>query len=1475
MSTLSLLSRGNAQVVRTTQEKLVVYYEPQDYFNWKSRQDYHIRQFLSSRYTSNHYWAVPTHKTYSTRKGALVLFSEDLALPAWKVSQDRRLKRRYRYKRKNYQIELSTLQDLTGAILSYGRKQKDHVEPHWQPYLHFLNEEDVRYARQIRPGYSPKRYLTRLFRTWDPNTVYKLQQAGSLRDSVQLQQLTSSGDGNGRHPDLSSTPLKYHRLPVFTSLPYWSNTDAFTSPGRCTPVEEETGNEEQLAYEREILEIYGKNSTLPNTATFRKSSPEQRPSQVTQSSWKVKEQINSHMGEAQQTQASGNDMMTSLTDRHEKPPAPVDVSFLKDNYAPNQGKPHTTFYGGPFAGRRKYPHSKLQKDYTDLPAGGFLPPISQSLGPEAEVLKDPNTKVQESLKLPRIIEEPSKIPQRRRRRQATDPPKELLVIPLLVHFENQRVNQEDQTGKDDKYRNGMSDSNNEEPAGGRSKSDNGFNVEQMDPLLTSEVSAAAAENRCKTIQMDIEWNLDPNPDGDLLAPEVPPLGLLPPINGKKGPGNQSSMANVKATNASNSASAINAKGLPTGIIRGSLPEELKECCRGSSVGSLIMGPDGEIVCLSLMGATRDADIPIRFDFIPEEEEEEDRLPAESAGQEEQWSSSQQDSEREQDNVSERGGTPPHRKVKKGKKSPVSETSWQDESSEVSAAQEFGQYRLAEKIHKGHKGDVRSGQKKDKPSKLTAEESDQRIEDTEERNSRTRSPEQEGKHSSAETDTEDGDEAFSTSTEDFQDQNIEEEDLSDQNLQIQADTSRNTPEKEPLDSSILVLEEGVSSYTYTDKLADNRHNCCWLFHKKVHFFFCTSTSSARTCIAAIPLIEIHTFSSSSLLRSYTSLHGAKVAHGESTQNKSDQVEEHEHERNQKIKRIQDKQKIQNEAERKQCTEKENLQLSPDATNMEAKSHHKNASGREDTTHVPDTTDSDPAAPSTGQDQYHSKKSVQVKKGSGKQANLKHKTTEVTKMQKPKPSDIHENNPEILKDVETVPSERKENLSVNPQQAEVTQESGHTEKQQLTEEEELALLQEITNTVTKEAGKGKGKKKAKSEKVQKTEKAQTSRAKKANQKAGAEQGKAVFVVGQPRNKKAESNISYPKKTSEQVKVQETIHEIPETPEKTQEEEEDNDTERESEDSYVIEYHERTPTPTPFDDIPPESERGVSPETSDQVSEQAAATLEVTSQTNEDDYSYSETSEVTSSSVRQRRSSRVREISEKAERRRLEVERKRREREEQLRLEKEQQERLDKMKEEFEQEQMRRAEELRLRRKEEEEERQRQEQERARRMQLEQQALERARQQQEEHRRKLQEIQRRKQQEDLERIESERQRQNEKERLEAEERMRLLEMEAEEREEYLRKKREREEQARREAEERRLKAEEEARSIMEEAQRQAELLARQTAALEQQLKFNRGLLKESVGLDQTQGISRPWVFSYYEFLELLGIPLPVEGE
>ncbi|XP_073407618.1 uncharacterized protein KIAA2012 homolog isoform X2 [Dendrobates tinctorius] len=1371
MSTLSLLSRGNARMVKTSQEKLVVYYEPEDYFNWKSGQDFYIRRFLSGRYSTNDYWAVPTHKTYSTRKGALVLFSEDLALSAWNVSRDKRVQKRQCYKRKNYQIELSTLQDLTGAILSYGRK-KDHTEPHWQPYLHILNEEDVQRARQIRPGYSPKRYLTRLFRTWDPNAIYKLQQSGSLRDSAQLQQLTAVGDSSGRHPDLSSTPLKYHRLPVCTFLPYWSNTDVFANPGYCTPVEEETGNEEELTSDLENLEIYGKNSTIPSAATLRKFSPERRESHVAQSSRKVKE--HSHMGEARQNQSCGDDTMSNVTDRQEKP-SPVDMSFFKENYAPPHGKPHTTFYGGRFAGRKKQPHSNQQKDYTEhLPEGGFLPPISQSQGQESQNLKDSNTKVLEPLKLPPIIDDASKIPQRKRRSQATNPPKELLVIPLLVCFENQKLNQEDQMRMDANPKNEIADSTyNEESASGKSKNEKSFNEEQVDPLPTSEIPAAVAENRFKTLQMDIDWNLDPNSGGDLQVPEAPPLGSLPPINGKKGAGNQSSKANLKVSNAGNNASAINSKGLPTGIIRGSLPEELKECCKGSSVGSLIMGPDGEIVCLSLMGATRDTDISIRFDFIPEEEEE-DCLPEESAGQEEQWSGSQQDSETEQENDKSsslqnsenspgRMATPPQHKGK------------EDE-----------QHRFAEKNHKVYKGDVRSIQKK---KKLTGLKSDGIEQDIEERNSRTGSPEQEGKHYSAEFSPENDNEASRTSTDDFQDQNSEEE---------TSDQDKRERDEDKSDQRITNLHD-------TDKQMKNTH-----------------------------------------------------------------------ERDLRIK---------NEFEIDQNTKEENQQSSTDGTDIrpkpiKEKSHQEKASSGREKIRLQEGRDINPPAPSTGQNQDNSK-SAQGMKGSEKQPSQKPKNSEITKTQNPKLRSKNENNPESVKDVEKESIKRKENVPVIPQETEVSQDDSLLEKQQLTEDEETAHLQEITNTVTEDTTKRKGKKKAKSEKAQKPEKVQASPAKKVSKKPGAEQGKAAFVVGQPKNKKGESKIfSPPKKPSEKAKVGKTIHETQESPEEIREEEE-MDTEKESEDSYVvIEYDERSPTPTQSSDIQSEPDMGVTPQTSDQISGQAAdkqgtATLEVTGQANEEEHAYSETSEVTSSSVRQRRSSRAREISEKADRRRLEVERKRREREEQLRLEKEQEERMEKMKEELEEEQRRRAEEIRLRKQQEEKEKQQREQERACKMQLEQQALERARQQQEEHRRKMQEIQRRKQQEELERIELERQRQKEKERLEAEERLRLLEMAAEEREEYYRIKQEREEQARREAEERRLKAEEEAKAIMEEAQRQAQLLAKQTAALEQQLQFNRGLMKESVGMDQTQGISRPWVFSYFEFLELLGLPLPVEGE
>lgn len=46
------------------------------------------------------------------------------------------------------------------------------------------------------------------------------------------------------------------------------------------------------------------------------------------------------------------------------------------------------------------------------------------------------------------------------------------------------------------------------------------------------------------------------------------------------------------------------------------------------------------------------------------------------------------------------------------------------------------------------------------------------------------------------------------------------------------------------------------------------------------------------------------------------------------------------------------------------------------------------------------------------------------------------------------------------------------------------------------------------------------------------------------------------------------------------------------------------------------------------------------------------------------------------------------------------------------------------------------------------------------------------------------------------------------------------------------------------------------------------RQMALLEQQLAFRRGLTLETGGLEMSQSISRPWVYSYFTLLQLLGL-------
>ncbi|TDH06539.1 hypothetical protein EPR50_G00114490 [Perca flavescens] len=228
----------------------------------------------------------------------------------------------------------------------------------------------------------------------------------------------------------------------------------------------------------------------------------------------------------------------------------------------------------------------------------------------------------------------------------------------------------------------------------------------------------------------------------------------------------------------------------------------------------------------------------------------------------------------------------------------------------------------------------------------------------------------------------------------------------------------------------------------------------------------------------------------------------------------------------------------------------------------------------------------------------------------------------------------------------------------------------------------------------------------------------------------------------------------------------------------------------------------------------------------------------------------------------------LAQRAERRRQEVERKRREREEEERKQQEKEQTEERMKSELEGERRKRAEELRLKKLAEEDERRKHEEEKLEQVKREQAQRERERRRQEERRRQMELLRRMREEEEQRRKAELECLRLEEERKQEEESKKLQEMDERERIVYLCRKEQEEENRRSKEEERKQREEEAALQAAEEAKLQAELLARQMVLLQQQLAFKRGLMLEAGGLEKTQGISRPWIYSYFTLLQLLGL-------
>ncbi|KAI5178864.1 hypothetical protein MUG91_G37n195 [Manis pentadactyla] len=571
MFRLSLLSRGHGKLVQNKQ-KLEVYFEPEDYLNWKSPEDYVlISKPQDEGNASQHTWNLFLPKTFSTRKGALILYSEGLAISAW--TPEERRKGRYHPKgcRKRLDLELHTLQDLKEAILAYGRIQREQGRT-WQPYLHFRSQPESQAQRQMQPGYSAKRYLRGLLRTWPPDAMYRLQCAGCIKDSVLLQDSQLNVPKNLRpQQDLSGVPPKYHLLPVFP--PFWIQQGKSFEQGQQGLDEGEAGAGGHVD-QGSVAKNHSSQGTHP--LPLRKQPWEEAGAQAEDAS------IENHNHASNK---SYNEK-TQQTSRRACGHTRIDHPWLLGD------KPHTTFDGGAFPSSKadfsdKQGNMKLHKGRSshllqETPAESCLfPPVASATGSETSTAGEvKKKKAPKALKLPPILEEPPRVLDPLRSQfKASEPPAELFIFPVEIHFHTTHPL------KGNAHRRGAP------PA------ESGPEAEETRPLWRPSLKHASLQRpRVLTVHLPGDVGRDPlSPQDDDAPPQkvTSPLSL---IKGRKSPESQGGLDSPNTSDLSSPTGPPNVRQP-----RGTLPAEGQVDSRGPTLGHSSLGPDGENARLSLPG----------------------------------------------------------------------------------------------------------------------------------------------------------------------------------------------------------------------------------------------------------------------------------------------------------------------------------------------------------------------------------------------------------------------------------------------------------------------------------------------------------------------------------------------------------------------------------------------------------------------------------------------------------------------------------------------------------------------------------------------------------------------------------------------------------------------------------------------------------------------------------------------------------
>ncbi|XP_033086574.1 uncharacterized protein KIAA2012 homolog isoform X2 [Trachypithecus francoisi] len=583
MFTLSLLSRGHGKLGQDKQ-KLEVYFEPEDYLNWRSPEDYvPVSKPQDENNANQHSWSLFLPKTFSTRKGALILYSEGLAISAWTPKERRKGPYCPKGPWRKLGLELHTLQDLKEAILAYGRQQRQQDRA-WQPYLHFRSQLESQAQRQIQPGHSAKRYLRGLLRTWPPDAMYRLWCAGYIKDSVLLQDSQLNVPKKLRpQQDLSGVPPKYHLLPVFPS--FWIQQGKSFEQGQQGLDEGEDGAAGHVD-QGPLAKNHGSQGTrLP---PLRKQPWQEDETQAEDTS--IENHLRLYASKERYNEKTQQTSRKAFGHGH------IDYSCLPSD------KSHITFCGGTFPNRKadlsdKQRNVKLHKARSGhllqaLPAERCLfPPVASATGSgiitPGEVKKK---KAPKALKLPPISEEPPRVLEPLKSQfKANEPPTELFIFPVEIHYHIQHPPKE-------KARKRGAPHPKSEPE--RSK--------EARPVWKPPLKHVSLEMpRELTVHLPLDTGRDTlSPQDDDAPPHdvAPPLDLLPPIKGKKSPESQKGLESPRTSGRSS----------PPCLPHMRAPRRALPAAQDSSdptLGHFLLGPDGEKVCLSLPGHTQTEALP--------------------------------------------------------------------------------------------------------------------------------------------------------------------------------------------------------------------------------------------------------------------------------------------------------------------------------------------------------------------------------------------------------------------------------------------------------------------------------------------------------------------------------------------------------------------------------------------------------------------------------------------------------------------------------------------------------------------------------------------------------------------------------------------------------------------------------------------------------------------------------------------------